>query len=59
MSKKPEYGPCGFTYCEGAECRWCGFNPREIERRRRIIKYVGLTKIGDTRRLIITGRKKA
>ena len=58
MRKKPEYGPCGFTYCEDAACRGCGFNPKEAERRKALIRENGLVKIGDTSRLIITGREK-
>lgn len=58
MAKKDFLGPCGFTFCDDNACRWCGFNPREEKRRKRLLKENGLTQIGDTRRLIITGRKK-
>jgi len=57
MSKKPEYGPCAFTFCADG-CSRCGFNPKEAERRKLLFHENGLTQQGYTRRLIITGRKK-
>ena len=52
--------PCDGTRCEegGPHCVRCGFNPQEVKRRKRRIRKKGLTQIGDTRRLIIAGRKK-
>lgn len=52
--------PCVWTNCmnSGPMCHRCGMNPREIKRRKALLKKNGLTKVGDTRRLIITGRKK-
>lgn len=59
MSKKKQCRLFDYANCDEPACSRCGFNPKEAERRKRHIREEGLTKIGDTRRLIITGRKKA
>lgn len=50
--------PCDFSICESKNngCGRCGFNPREAKRRKMLLRKNGLTKVGDTKRLII-GRK--
>lgn len=59
MSKEEYYGPCGFRECDdNTPCSRCGWNPKEAERRKRLIRENGLTQVGGTRRLIITRREK-